>query len=144
MSSKFLNKNGKIRTLPPSPLTTASRTGDPDDACSNGRIMELSSLLEPSDLDNRPSLCKRKDFLEIEPEAKSHPNRTYYYRKHHDTDKIIDSCSRKLQVGTEIDCWMDHQFFCPGSRIKSLTSSILFVHAIHFISWSVIILEPFS
>ena len=61
-------------------------------------ILELN-MIEPSDdLDDRPSLCKRKDFLEIEPEAQSHPNRTYYYRKHQDTDKVIDACSKKLQV----------------------------------------------
>ena len=80
-------------------LTTKSPSNvgsyDDKDGC-NGRILELS---EPdNDLNDRPSLCKRKDFLEIEPEAKSHPNRTYYYRKHQDTDKTIDSCSRKLQV----------------------------------------------
>lgn len=54
------------------------------------------------EFDNKPSLCKRKDFLEIEEEAKSHPNRTYYYRKYQDQDKLIETCTRKLKViGTD-------------------------------------------
>lgn len=57
-----------------------------------------SSEEEDLDLDERPSLCKRKDFLETEEEAKSHPNRTYYYRKSLDCDKLIDICTKKLQV----------------------------------------------
>ena len=51
-------------------------------------------------LGDRPSLCKRKDFLETEEEAKSHPNRTYYYRKSQDPDKAIEACTKKLQVGS--------------------------------------------
>jgi hypothetical protein len=63
------------------------------------------------DLGDRPSLCKRKDFLDIEEEAKSHPNRTYYYRKDKDVDKIIDGCTKKLQVGQGSgDCMSSHHY----------------------------------
>jgi len=44
----------------------------------------------------RGSLFKRKDFLHVEEEAKLHPDRTYYFRKPVDLDKMIDHCSRKL------------------------------------------------
>ena len=30
--------------------------------------------------------------------AKSHPNRTYYFRKASDVDKLIDACTKKLQL----------------------------------------------
>jgi hypothetical protein len=43
-------------------------------------------------------LLKRKDFLGVDAEAGSHPNRTYYYRKASDMRKVIEACSRKLQV----------------------------------------------
>lgn len=43
-------------------------------------------------------LHKRKDFLAVEEEARSHPNRTYYYRKNFDSEEIIQTCSKKLQV----------------------------------------------
>ena len=35
------------------------------------------------------ALYKRKDFLGKEEEAKTHPNRTYYFRKNVDTDQLI-------------------------------------------------------
>jgi len=54
------------------------------------------SYFQDFDMDEKPGLLKRKDFLEIDEEAKSHPNRTYYYRKYQDVDKLIDSCTRKL------------------------------------------------
>ncbi|RHY32515.1 hypothetical protein DYB32_002490 [Aphanomyces invadans] len=41
-------------------------------------------------------LCKRKDFLDTDEAAKSHPNRTYYYRKEADIEKVIDTCTKKL------------------------------------------------
>ena len=44
------------------------------------------------------SLLKRKDFLGVDKEAGSHPNRTYYYRKSFDAEKVIETCTRKLQV----------------------------------------------
>ena len=47
-------------------------------------------------------LFKRKDFLECDEEAKSHPNRTYYYRATHrtvrDVDLVIEKCTRKLRL----------------------------------------------
>jgi len=55
--------------------------------------------MDDFDLGDRPSLCKRKDFLDTEEEAKSHPNRTYYYRKSQDPDRAIEACTKKLVVG---------------------------------------------
>ncbi|CAK4655695.1 unnamed protein product [Aphanomyces euteiches] len=46
----------------------------------------------------QPGLYKRKDFLETDEAAKNHPNRTYYYRKEADIEKVIDSCTKKLAV----------------------------------------------
>lgn len=46
----------------------------------------------------RGALLKRKDFLGVDEQAGSHPNRTYYYRKNEDIDDIIRTCSRKLEV----------------------------------------------
>lgn len=43
-------------------------------------------------------LLKRKDFLGVDEEARTHPNRTYYYRKSSDLQKIIETCTRKLEV----------------------------------------------
>ena len=42
------------------------------------------------------ALYKRKDFLGKEEDAKTHPNRTYYFRKSVDIDQLILSCSNKL------------------------------------------------
>lgn len=44
------------------------------------------------------SLCKRKDFLDKEDEAKSHPHRTFYYRKNVNLDKVIESCTNKVCI----------------------------------------------
>jgi len=43
------------------------------------------------DMMTKGSLCKRKDFLDKEDEAKSHPHRTFYYRKNVNLDKVIES-----------------------------------------------------
>lgn len=42
-------------------------------------------------------LLKRKDFLGVDEEAGTHPNRTYYYRKSSDLQNIIETCGRKLK-----------------------------------------------
>jgi hypothetical protein len=47
---------------------------------------------------NRGFLLKRKDYLGIDEHANSHPNRTYYYKRYHDLDDVIDTCTKKLQV----------------------------------------------
>jgi tetratricopeptide (TPR) repeat protein len=47
------------------------------------------------------ALYKRKDFVGKEEDAKSHPNRTYYYRKNVDVGALIESCTRKLQADPE-------------------------------------------
>jgi hypothetical protein len=47
---------------------------------------------------NRGSLLKRKDFLGVDEEAGTHPNRTYYYRKSSDLQKVVETCTRMLQV----------------------------------------------
>ena len=48
------------------------------------------------DFENQGALYKRKDFLDKEEGAKNHPNRTYYFRKNVDVDKLIESCTHKL------------------------------------------------
>jgi hypothetical protein len=44
-------------------------------------------------------LLKRKDFLGVDEEAGSHPNRTYYFKKNSDDlNKIIGTCTQSLHV----------------------------------------------
>ena len=44
---------------------------------------------EDEDLLLEGALYKRQDFLDKEEAAKSHPNRTYYFRKSEDVDKLV-------------------------------------------------------
>lgn len=53
---------------------------------------------EYNDNDGRGFLLKRKDFIGVDQEAQSHPNRFYYYRKNFDVEEIIDTCSKKLET----------------------------------------------
>jgi hypothetical protein len=48
--------------------------------------------------DSKGVLFKRKDYLDTDEKAKSHPNRTYYYKRHHNLDEVIETCTKKLQV----------------------------------------------
>lgn len=57
-------------------------------------------------------LFKRKDFLGVDQMANSHPNRTYYYRKHFDLDEVIMTCSKKLQVLVQM--FLLHIFYKPN------------------------------
>jgi len=50
-----------------------------------------------NDAVSRGFLLKRKDFIGVDQEAQSHPNRFYYY-KNYDVEEIIDTCSKKLQT----------------------------------------------
>ena len=43
-------------------------------------------------------LLKRKDYLGVDEEAGVHPNRTYYFKKNSDLDKIIETCTKKISV----------------------------------------------
>lgn len=44
-------------------------------------------------------LLKRKDYLGVDEEAGSHPNRTYYFKKNSDDlNKTIAACSQTLRV----------------------------------------------
>jgi hypothetical protein len=45
-------------------------------------------------------LLKRKDYLGVDEEAGSHPNRTYYYKKNADLDNVLTTCSKSLEVWT--------------------------------------------
>jgi predicted TPR repeat methyltransferase len=54
-------------------------------------------VLEPES-PSQGALHKRADFFGVDKLAHSHPNRTYYYRKDHDLDKIIEACTRKLMT----------------------------------------------
>ena len=53
---------------------------------------------ENNDAGSRGYLLKRKDFIGVDQEAQSHPNRFYYYRKNFDVEEIIDTCSKKLET----------------------------------------------
>jgi hypothetical protein len=35
--------------------------------------------------------------LETDEDAKSHPNRNYYFRKNANVEKLVEACTRKLQ-----------------------------------------------
>lgn len=60
----------------------------------------MSAHGEEDHVDKKGVLLKRKDFLDVDEKANSHPNRTYYFKRIHDLDGIIETCSRKLQVST--------------------------------------------
>ena len=53
------------------------------------------------DNNNEPALLKRKDFLDIDEEAKNHPNRTYYYRKFQDVDRLIETFTAKIMQSSK-------------------------------------------
>lgn len=61
--------------------------------------METSENLAEND---KGFLLKRKDYIGVDQNANSHPNRTYYYRKHVDLDEVIGMCSKKLQVSVSL------------------------------------------
>ena len=99
-------QNGGAATSPAVNTGAANRTpglgnSSPTEVISDGDSSPLGNGLE--DLSLRGALFKRKDFLDKEEGAKSHPNRTYYYRRKTtvDVDKLIESCTRKL--------WRDKQ-----------------------------------
>ncbi len=48
--------------------------------------------------ENKGLLLKRKDFLGVDEEAGSHPNRTYYLKKNADLDHVLATCSKSLEV----------------------------------------------
>lgn len=48
-------------------------------------------------VDSKGSLLKRKDFLGVDDSAKSHPNRTYFYKRVSDLDTVVSECNKKLQ-----------------------------------------------
>lgn len=48
--------------------------------------------------DRKGLLLKRKDFLGVDEEAGSHPNRTYYFKKDSNLDNVIESCNKQLEV----------------------------------------------
>ena len=51
--------------------------------------------------DDEPALLKRKDFLDIDEEAKNHPNRTYYYRKFQDVDRLIENTTARIMQSSQ-------------------------------------------
>lgn len=81
-------------------------------------------------------LLKRKDFLGVDEEAGTHPNRTYYYRKSSDLQKIIETCSRKLETdagnpkalilrGNALLKLRDYENAIKGSNLSSTTNRFL-------------------
>ena len=61
---------------------------------------DVSAVDEDND---RGYLLKRKDYIESDKNARSHPNRTYFF-KSHDLDQIILTCTKKLQVIVHFSC----------------------------------------
>ena len=67
----------------------------------SGRERETDGLMQMCDDDDESlflegALYKRQDFLDKEEAAKSHPNRTYYFRKPEDVDRLVELCTKKL------------------------------------------------
>eukprot|EP00976_Prorocentrum_cordatum_P115064 1195950-Prorocentrum_minimum.AAC.1 len=72
-----------------------------DKACSRRLSIRTNEIVCPVEA-LRPiwgaTAYRRKDFLETDEDAKSHPNRNYYYRKNAGVDKLIEACTQKLQI----------------------------------------------
>ena len=93
---RFLSKTrqgvGKKKGDRPRPVWTNQRSSSKNN-CLGESSNDDDGILQ----DFKGALYKRKDFLDKEEAAKSHPNRTYYYRKNVDLDKLIQLCSKKLR-----------------------------------------------
>jgi tetratricopeptide (TPR) repeat protein len=67
----------------------------------SGRERNVDSAMamrdEDDDLLLEGALYKRRDFLDKEEAAKSHPNRIYYFRKPDDVNRLVELCSNKLR-----------------------------------------------
>lgn len=63
-----------------------------------GRERSSSIAETDDDLDRlaKPMLTRRKDFIDKEEEARKSPNRSLYFRRSADYDRLIEVCSRKL------------------------------------------------
>ena len=61
----------------------------------SGREREIDGLMQMREDEDdeclflEGALYKRQDFLDKEEAAKSHPNRTYYFRKPEDVDRLV-------------------------------------------------------
>jgi hypothetical protein len=55
-------------------------------------------LNDDEDLDalSKPTLTRRKDFIDKEEEARKSPNRVLYFRRNADFDRLIEVCTRKI------------------------------------------------
>ena len=53
---------------------------------------------DDEDLDalSKPTLTRRKDFIDKEEEARKSPNRVLYFRRNADFDRLIEVCTRKI------------------------------------------------
>ena len=52
----------------------------------------------PNPIANTPGyLLKRKDFVTTDKDARTHPNRTYFF-KSYDLESVIQTCTKKLNV----------------------------------------------
>ena len=76
------------------------------------------------------SLVKRKDILGTDRNADSHPNRTYYYRKHVDLNEVITTCSKKLQVCCFIAPYS--LSYCLASKLDPYNVKALFLRGHSF------------
>jgi tetratricopeptide (TPR) repeat protein len=75
-------------------ITFTTNNGEEDDTSIVSPIRDRNYKTK-NDTD-KGFLLKRKDFIGVDEEAESHPNRTYYYKKSFDADKVIETCTRKL------------------------------------------------
>ena len=73
------------------------------------------------DFENQGALYKRKDFLDKEEGAKNHPNRTYYFRKNVDVDKLIESCTHKLADDPE---FTKTEYLVPNQLFQASSNSL--------------------
>lgn len=63
----------------------------------NSNLNTISST-NPNPIANTPGfLLKRKDFVSTDKDARTHPNRTYFF-KSYDLESIIQTCTKKLLV----------------------------------------------
>jgi hypothetical protein len=58
---------------------------------------EAGAYLHWSPFGVTPVSCVLSHAVAVLPAAKSHPNRTYYYRKNGDVNGLIESCSKKVR-----------------------------------------------
>ena len=57
-------------------------------------------MLLEEDLSVKGVLLKRKDFIELDENAQTHPNRHYYFRR--EEEGTIETCSTAIEVSARV------------------------------------------